>query len=184
MEIVYRITDVKGGIWNIGSKTLIKKDGYLINLMNLKRLDYDINNVVRCFYDNDFVFIIKSSEIILIDSNLKFFKAIKFNNATGIRIFSKNDYAIWYEDENEDEYFDLYAENIKVDTGKSFFGKMINFSYSYRFKNRKDRDSFKLSNLLDTHTYFEYQCEFNEEITGEIIFYNEKLIFYTKEKNK
>jgi hypothetical protein len=29
MEIVYRITDVKGGIWNIGSKAIIKKDGSL-----------------------------------------------------------------------------------------------------------------------------------------------------------
>lgn len=183
MKTLDKIDNVKNNIWNIGNNIIILKNKTLINLDNKNVLNYE-NDVNRCFYSNNYIYHIKKDVLIILNGDFNILNTIKQNDATGLSVFDENNYAIWFENEDGDEYFHLYKENKEEGTSDFFFGKFLNANYSYRFRTRKQKNLFKLSNLLNTHTYFEYQCEPGEEVIGDIINYKENLIFYTKEIEK
>ena len=183
MKIISKIDNVKSDLWKIDCNIVIQKKDSLINLVTEKEFYYE-NEVIRCFYSNDYIFTIREEEINILNSDFSVLNFIKYSKATGISIFSVNDYAIWFENENEDEFFNLYLNNKSKGISESFFGKFLNSNYSYRFKNRRNRESFRLSSLLNDKDFFEFQCTTDEEIVGEIIKHEERILFYTKENAK
>ncbi|KRD58278.1 hypothetical protein ASE40_18265 [Flavobacterium sp. Root935] len=183
MKILAKIDNVKNNIWNIDNNIIILKDNTLINLDTKRELNYK-NDVIRCFYSNNYIYFIKKNELVLLNVDFTIVNTINQSNATGLSIFDENNYVIWFENEDGDEYYSFYKENNAEGTADSFFGKFLDISYSYRFKKRKERSSFVLSNLLNTNTYFEYKCEPHEEIAGDIIKYKGILTFYTREIEK
>jgi len=185
MNIIDKIHDVKNGIWNINKNVIINKDRSLTNLNTKKIFKYS-EDVKRCFYSNNYLFLVRDTDVSILDENFYLLNKINKNGAIGISIFDKANYAIWFENEedDDDECFDLYSNAELIGKGNFFYGKFLDENYCYRFRKRKDLQNFRLTNLLDTETYFEFNCEDEEEISAEIIKYKDKLIFYTREKEK
>ncbi|MGE8344126.1 MAG: hypothetical protein ACN6OI_24100 [Flavobacterium sp.] len=176
MKIVDKIYNVNNEIWDISNNVIINKDRSLVNLSTKKVLPYD-ENIKRCFYSNNFLFLLRDKDISILDENLNLLKQINQNAAVGISVFDKDNYAVWFENEEDDEYFDLYVNAELVGKGDFFYGKFLNKHYSYRLKGRKDFQYFRLTDLLDTKTYFEFKCELGYELVSDFYMWQETLVF-------
>lgn len=137
--------------------------------------DFDTDKVI--IYDSEFNFLydIREKGISLDNTSVNFME-------DGILIIDKS---IWEDDFNLISTYSYYKflnkEVEGVYCGIFLSSQLrINFIYDERY----NPTYIRLSNLLNTETYSEYNCEQKEEIAGEIIEYNEKLIFYTREKEK
>ena len=94
--------------------------------------------------------------------------------------------SVWNNDDTITSYL-TYYENFKEKSTVEFCGKVLNNEYRLNLKNEEKYSNptyFRVSNILDIHTYFEYQCKESEEVFGDFIFYKDRLVFYTKEKLK
>jgi len=183
MKIIDEIHNINNGIWNINGNVVVNKERSLINLGTKKVLKYD-EEIKRCFYSNDYLFLLKDDGISILDENLNLLNRIDKNNAVGISIFDQENYAIWFENEDEEEYFDLYSNAELIGKGNFFYGKFLSKNYCYRFRKRKDLQHFRLTDLLDNKTYFEYQCEEGYELASEFYIWQDTLVFkYFNEDN-
>lgn len=183
MKIVDKLSNVINAPWLLNSQVVIQEGQRLLNYGSNKELIYG-NEVKRSFYSNNYIFLIKEKKILIVDGKLSIKSELNIKNAEGISVFDDKNYAVWFENEDGDEYFDLYFDNTFIGRGDSFYGKFLDRRYCYRFKKRRELDSFRLTNLLDSQTYFEFRCIENEEIYSEIKLYKDVILFYTKEKDK
>jgi len=183
MKLQDKLYNINTAPWLLSGNVVIQKNEKLINLNLNKEFSYG-HEINRCFYSNNYIFLIKEKEVLILDATLSMFNTINVKNAEGISIFDEKNYAIWFENDEGKEYFDLYITNKLINKGDFFYGKFLNKDFSYRFRKRKDFEYFRLSNLLGTETYFEFHCKENEEIYSEIKLHKNTLFFYTKEKNK
>ncbi|MFK7061448.1 hypothetical protein V3Q90_15120 [Flavobacterium oreochromis] len=176
MKIVDKIYNVNNGIWDINKNVIINKERSIINLGTKKVFKYH-EDIKRCFYSNNYLFLLRDVDISILDENLNLLNRINQNGAVGISIFDKENYAIWFENEDEEEYFDLYSDAQFIARGDFFYGKFLNKDYCYRLKKRKDFQHFRLTDLLNTKTYFEHQCEEGYELVSDFYIWQETLIF-------
>ncbi|MDR2992407.1 MAG: hypothetical protein LBV11_00985 [Bacillus cereus] len=93
--------------------------------------------------------------------------------------------SIWNNQDKLVSYYTVY-ENQKPIASEEYCGKFLNMDYrlNFKYEEKYNPTYFRLSDLLDKHTYFEYECEKGEESDGRFILYKDKLIFYTREKEK
>jgi hypothetical protein len=138
---------------------------------------YDLGIDKILIYDSEFNYLydIKEKGISLDNTSVDFLD-------DEILIISQS---IWDDNYNLVSYFNYYEHTNKKERDV-YCGRFLNnqFRINFIYEERYNPTYIRLSNLLDTETYFEYNCEQGEEITGEIIKYKEKLIFYTREREK
>lgn len=176
MKIVDKLSNVINAPWLLNSQVVIQEGQRLLNYDSNKELIYG-NEVKRSFYSNNYIFLIKEKEILIVDGKLNIKSELNIKNAEGISVFDDKNYAVWFENEDGDEYFDLYFDNTFIGRGDSFYGKFLDRHYCYRLKKRRELDSFRLTNLLDTQTYFEFQCDEGYELHTDFYIWKDSLIF-------
>jgi hypothetical protein len=105
------------------------------------------------------------------------FKSEIVNYESGLDVFSSSNFVIHNFIESDTI---TIVENSKVEEEISdFWGKVINekFIIHYNEKVFKNPKSFRITNFLNTKTYFEYQCEGGYELVSKFYIWQETLVF-------
>lgn len=88
-------------------------------------------------------------------------------------------------DDDTSTSFLTYYENLEEKATVEFCGKVLNKKYRLNLKKEEQFSYptyFRLSNILDTKTYFEFKCEKGYELLKTFYIWNDSLIFmYYKE---
>ncbi|KUJ60595.1 hypothetical protein AR687_17645 [Flavobacteriaceae bacterium CRH] len=144
-------------------------------------------------YCGDYLYDFKIDKVLIYDSEFNFLYHVKqkgiSSNNTSIDFINEEiliiNQSIWDDNDNLVSHYTYYKNLNKKEEGL-YCGKFLDdeFRINFIYEQKYNPLYFRISNLLDTKTYFEYECEPNEEISGDIIKYKEKLIFYSKEKEK
>lgn len=164
-------------VFKIGDSVFINDGKFLIGKNKKQRID--TLNSYR--YSNGYIGIISKGEIRIYDEELKLLtrvvdKDIDFETS-GVEIFSDDAYVVFKTVDVTNAL--IFINNKKAGEAKNFWGRFLNASYRLNFKEDTfDRPSyFRCSDLLDTKTYFEFQCHANEKVIDNFYVWRQKLIF-------
>lgn len=176
MKIIESYTDVINTPWKLGNNILLKKNNEIINLGNFSKLNID-KDCIRCFYSNNYIYVIKFSSIKIFNEHFNLINDISIEEVEGITIFDENNYIIRKE-EGLDDFYLIYQNNSFEKKELLFYGGY--YDNKYRIENIKFDDvrvGFRLSNILDTNTYFEFQCDEGYELHTDFYIWKDSLIF-------
>ncbi|SOE22995.1 hypothetical protein SAMN06298216_3391 [Spirosomataceae bacterium TFI 002] len=150
-----------------------------------------IENLSQCRYlrYRNYLNLIQLGKIEVLDSSFDILFTIENE------LIRSDGSSIFYFDENnffiENNFYDKLNRKLvtsciitlksKSVTQVGFFGKVLNENFRLNFASETISNplTFRCSNLLDTETYWEFDCAEGEQVRGSFTVYGEKLLFYT-----
>jgi hypothetical protein len=140
---------------------------------------------INGFFSGNFYYKLNSENIEIYSHLLDFVKNFPILNPTGVNIFDSNNFVI--NSKNGDRKvlnFVVNGEIIEVQT--QLFGYILSphFRLNYFDNILNNPTYFRCSDLLDKQTYWEYNCNENEQVTGTFLLHHDKLLFYTKARRE
>jgi hypothetical protein len=145
----------------------------------------DISAIGNIRKGNNTLAYIQDSVIDFFDAKLtkiNSFKSEKINYESGLDVFSSSNFVI--HNFIESDTVSIVA-NSKIEKEiPDFWGKVINekFIIHYNEKVFKNPKSFRITNFLNTETYFEFKCEEGYELLIDFHFWDNSILFmYYKE---
>lgn len=162
----------------------ILKDKPLLQLENkLTNLNTNISieaNHVTTYHDNNFIYTSSKDKIRIYSPSLLEMSEFYVKNSVGVdKIFSLESLIIsTYESEQRKSIF--IKEGLIIKEINSFFGKILNERFRLNFSEGVfvKPSSFRVSDLLDNKTYWEYKCSADKKATNLWIVRGDYLIFF------
>jgi hypothetical protein len=170
LDTVYAIFKIGRSVFINNGKFLLGKNGSL----HIKEL-----NSYR--QGNGYISTISRGEIQIYDEELKLLSRIIDEDidleSSGIEVINDSTYVTFKTTDTTTASF--YINNKKLGETKNFWGKILNASYRLNFKeNTFDNPNyFRCSDLLDSITYFQFQCNKDEVVIDNFHVWNENLVF-------
>lgn len=140
----------------------------------------DISAIGNIRNGNNILAYIQDSFIDFFDFNLtkiKSFKSEKIDYESGLDVFSSTNFVIHNFLESDTL---LLVVNSRIEKEISdFWGKVINEKFIIHYNENvfKNPKSFRITNFLNTETYFEFKCEEGYELLTDFYFWNNSLLF-------
>jgi len=169
--------DTVYAIFKIGRSVFINNGKFLLG----KRGSLHIEELNSYREGNGYISTISRGEIQIYNEELKPLGKIIDNDidleSSGIEVINDSTYVTFKTTDTTTASF--YINNRKVKETKNFWGKILNASYRLNFKeNTFDNPNyFRCSDLLDSTTYFEFQCNKDEVVIDNFHVWNENLVF-------
>jgi hypothetical protein len=166
-------------IWEVGNELIFVSEKSLKNTHG----DFmTIEGNKRC--SDRFVCDINKNEIKIFDEKFMLIKKILIEYPTGISFYGGIDTYIIRHGIEKDKYSIFFQDKFLKGEEASTMGKTLNSEIRLNFKHRFEPISyFRCSNLTDSETYWIYECD-EEQVIGGFTVFQEKLLFYTTEKDK
>jgi hypothetical protein len=140
----------------------------------------DVSAIGNIRKGNNALAYIQNSVIDFFDAQLtkiSSFKSEKINYESGLDVFSASNFVIHNFIESDNLSI---VRNSKIEEEISdFWGKVINEKFIIHYNEQvfKNPKSFKLTNFLNTETYFEFKCGLGYELISEFYIWEDTLVF-------
>ncbi|MFY7827950.1 MAG: hypothetical protein ACOVQ4_12535 [Flectobacillus sp.] len=169
VEIQYSIDS----LWIFKEDIIFKRNNVYTNLesQTIKFVHYK-----RISYSDKYIFVVINSNIDIY--NLKFQKITTFQveNPVGIAFFDGFSNYIIRCGKEEEKYL-FYHQNILLKEENNVIGILLNRRFRLHFTDPFSAPTyFRCSNLLDTETYWDYDCGEGKE-AGKFYVWNDNLVF-------
>lgn len=143
-------------IWELENK-IIAVSGSILENEQGKVLN--LEESINFYYSYKFIYNVKKDEIVLFDEFFKIKKRVFIENPVNISFYNNLDNYLVRHGSNENKYA-LFLQNKLVKEEENIIGVFLNYRYRLHFKARfKPITTFRCSELLDSQTYWEYECE-------------------------
>ena len=160
-------------LWSFKRNIILKK-GKVYS--SLKKRFANLDHYKRVYYSGEYIFAIINKNIEILNLDFQNIATLQVDDPVGISFLDGLSNYVIRCGKNEEEYL-FYYNNIFVKRENNIIGRLLNGKFRLHFKDAFASPTyFRCSDLLDTITYWEYDCG-EEYVASRFYVWNSKLVF-------